>query len=121
MPTTIGQLDAQLRLGLDELYATTQRVGTGSSTPRPPARASARLTQGPDDAAYAIVGDTVVRVDPVSGAVDDGHLYGRGPGQGMAAPRLLARGGPDLLVVDVNGGLWRWRPSGALGQVRLSG
>ena len=41
-------------------------------------------------------------------------------------PRLLARGGPDLLVVDERGELWRWRPSddqggGTLGQVRVAG
>jgi hypothetical protein len=60
-------------------------------------------------------------VDLVSGAITTVIQSGDGSGQGMGTPRLIARGGPDLLVVDDNGGLWRWRPSGALGQVRLSG
>ncbi|MEP7378740.1 MAG: hypothetical protein ABI725_04170 [Chloroflexota bacterium] len=117
--TTISQLDAQLRLGLDELYATTQISPEQIYTAPAGARITA-LTQGPDDAAYAIVGDTVVRVDPVTGAFTTVLQAGDGPGE-IAAPRLLARGGPDLLIVDVDGGLWRWRPSGALGQIRLSG
>jgi hypothetical protein len=79
------------------------------------------LTQGPDDAAYAIVGNTVVRADPATGEVTTVITQGDGAGTGIGAPRLLAHGGPDLLVVDADGGLWRWRPSGALGQVRLSG
>jgi hypothetical protein len=117
--TTISQLDAQLRVGLDELYATTKISATQLYTAPAGAKVTA-LTQGPDDAAYAIVGDTVVRVDPATGASTTVIHTGDGPG-GIAAPRLLARGGPDLLIVDVNGGLWRWRPSGALGQIRLSG
>jgi hypothetical protein len=117
--TTISQLDAQLRLGLDELYATTQVSALQIYAPPAGAKVTA-LTQGPDDAAYAIVGDTVVRVDPSTGAATTIIHTGDGPG-GIAAPRLLARGGPDLLIVDVDGGLWRWRPSGALGQIRLAG
>ncbi|MEO8626457.1 MAG: hypothetical protein ABI452_07130, partial [Candidatus Limnocylindrales bacterium] len=117
--TTISQLDAQLRLGLDQLYVTTQ-ISPEQLYTAPAGRAITALTQGPDDAAYAIVGDTVVRVDPTTGAFTTVIQTGDGPG-GIAAPRLLVRGGPDLLIVDVDGGLWRWRPSGALGQIRLSG
>ncbi len=116
---TIDQLDAQLRQGLDELYATTLITPSQMYTAPAGARITA-LTQGPDDAAYAIVGDTVVRVDPTTGVATTIVQAGDGPGV-MAAPRLLARGGPDLLIVDVDGGLWRWRPSGALGEIRLSG
>ncbi|MEP7360129.1 MAG: hypothetical protein ABI744_00985 [Chloroflexota bacterium] len=119
-PTTITQLDSELRSGLDTLYATTTIAPTQLYTAPAGAKITA-LTQGPDEAAYAIVGNTVVRADPVTGAVTTVITEGDGTGAGMAAPRLLARGGPDLLVVDVDGGLWRWRPSGALGQVRLSG
>ncbi|HLB45266.1 MAG TPA: hypothetical protein VJK49_07725, partial [Candidatus Limnocylindrales bacterium] len=119
-PTTVAQLDVQLRLGLDQLYSTI----TVSASPLYTAPAGARisaLTQGPDAAAYLIVGETVVRIDPVSGAITTVISSGDGPGQGIASPRLLARGGPDLLVVDVDGGVWRWRPSGALGQMRVAG
>ncbi|MDL2335021.1 MAG: hypothetical protein QFC55_03185 [Chloroflexota bacterium] len=117
--TTIGQLDAQLRVGLDELYATTQVSASQIYTAPAGAKITA-LTHGPDDATYAIVGDTVVRLDPATGTPTTVIQTGDGPG-GIAAPRLLARGGPDLLIVDAAGGLWRWRPSGALGQIRLSG
>jgi hypothetical protein len=119
-PTTVGQLDAQLRIGLDQLYSTAS-VSAGQLYAAPAGARISALTQGPDDAAYLIVGETVVRVDLVSGAITTVISAGDGAGQGIAAPRLLARGGPDLLVVDETGGLWRWRPSGALGEVRLSG
>jgi hypothetical protein len=62
-----------------------------------------------------------VRADPVTGAVTTVIQAGDGSGGGIGAPRLLARGGPDLLILDEGGDLWRWRPSGALGEVRLSG
>ena len=119
-PTTIAQLDVRLRIALDQLYSTTS-VSAAQLYAAPAGARISALTQGPDDAAYLIVGETVVRVDPVSGAITTVISSGDGAGQGIAAPRLLARGGPDLLIVDVNGGLWRWRPSGALGEVRLSG
>ena len=52
--------------------------------------------RGPDDAAYAIAGTTVVRVDPATGAVATIAQQGDGVGVGLSVPRLLARGGPDL-------------------------
>ena len=119
-PTTIAQLDGELRVGLDQLYTTTHVSATQIYSAPAGAKITA-LAQGPDDATYAIVGDTVVRADPTTGAVTTVIQAGDGGGAGMATPRLLARGGPDLVVVDVNGGLWRWRPSGALGPVRLAG
>ena len=109
-----------MRLGLDQLYATAS-VSAGQLYAAPTGARISALTRGPDNAAYLIVGETVVRVDPVSGAITTVIQAGDGSGQGIAAPRLLALGGPDLLIVDVNGGLWRWRPSGALGPVRLAG
>ncbi len=117
---TIAQLDAELRSGLDTLYSTTNVSPTQLYTAPAGANITA-VTQGPDDAAYAIVGNTVVRADLTTGEVTTVITQGDGTGAGIGAPRILARGGPDLLVVDVDGGLWRWRPSGALGQVRLSG
>ncbi len=119
-PTTLAQVDGQLRIGLDQLYSTAS-VSSAQLYAAPAGGRISALTQGPDDAAYVIVGETVVRVDPTTGSVATVVQSGDGSGQGIAAPRLLARGGPDLLIVDVNGGLWRWRPSGALGEVRLSG
>jgi hypothetical protein len=119
-PQTVAQLDTQLRFGLDILYATATVSATQLYAAPEGARVSA-LTQGPDNAAYAIVGETVVRVDPETGAATTVITAGDGLGGGIGVPRLLAHGGPDLLVVDNEGRLWRWRPSGALGEVRLSG
>jgi hypothetical protein len=119
-PVTIAQLDTELRVGLDTLYATTA-VGATQLYAAPEGARLSELAQGPDDAAYAIVGDTVIRVDATSGAVTTVIQAGDGLGTGIAAPRLLAHGGPDLLILDEEGRLWRWRPSGALGEVRLSG
>lgn len=117
---TANELDARLRMGLDTLYATTL-VSATQLYAVPQGSQAAALTQGPDGAAYVIVGETVVRADPVSGAVTTVIQAGDGPGSGIGAPRLLALGGPDLLILDEGGDLWRWRPSGALGEVRLSG
>lgn len=111
--------------GLEEIYATRELAGTQIYAP--PGGAEVRgLVRGPDDAAYAIVAEGVVRVDPATGASATVIVAGEGTAQGIGQPRLLARGGPDLLVVDDAGALWRWRPSddqgaGTLGEVRVAG
>ena len=51
---------------------------------------------------------------------------GAGGGQGIGQPRLLGVGGPDLLIVDDGGNLWRWRPSDTQGggtpaEIRVAG
>jgi hypothetical protein len=91
----------------------------------------AGLARGPDGAEYLIDNSgkgTVTRVDQKSG--DKSPIVitaGDGPpGPGIGAPKLIGGGGLDLLVIDVRGGLWYWRPSdanggGTLGQVRLGG
>ncbi|MEA2676355.1 MAG: hypothetical protein QOJ81_496 [Chloroflexota bacterium] len=119
-PQTIVLLDAELRLGLDQLYATTT-ISATQLYAAPEGIPVTALTQGPDGAAYAIVGDTVIRADPETAAITTVVQAGDGTAGGIGAPRLLALGGPDLLILDEDGGLWRWRPSGALGEVRLSG
>ena len=70
--------------------------------------------------------NTQSALDPDSQAAVAIVSAGEGSGQGIGRPRLLARGGPDLLILDANGSLWRWRPSdasggGTLGQVRVAG
>ena len=113
-PVTIATLDGQIRIALDQLYATYSVSASRFYTPPAGAELTA-MVRGPDDAAYAIAGEAVVRVDPTSGAAATIIRAGDGVRQGIGAPRLLARGGPDLLIVDVSGALWRWRPSDALG------
>ncbi|MEP7158830.1 MAG: hypothetical protein ABI797_05345 [Chloroflexota bacterium] len=124
-PPTIAQLDAQIRPGLDQLYLTYTVTGTQLYA-APAGVEITDLTRGPDEAAYAIAGAAVIRVDPTTGNVATIVQPGAGAGQGIGTPRLLARGGPDLLILDEAGALWRWRPSdseggGTLGPIRVAG
>ncbi|MEX2546427.1 MAG: hypothetical protein WD830_01410 [Chloroflexota bacterium] len=116
----IDQQRARVAAGLDELYGTVRVVPTQIYATQTAAPLGA-LVRGPDDAAYSIAGTSVVRVDTDSGAVATIASEGDGVGVGLAVPRLLARGGPDLLIFDDGGGLWRWRVSGTLGQVSVAG
>ena len=121
----IGQLRAQVTQGLEDLYGTVEVTGTPFFG-APNGQSLSSLVSGPDEAAYVIAGDTVVRVDNATRASATIITAGEGPGQGIATPRLLARGGPDLLILDSRGALWRWRPSdtsgnGTLGPVRVAG
>jgi len=110
---------------LDQLFGTSRVAGTQLYA-APAGSTVSDVVMGPDDAAYAIVGDGVVRVDPTTGSVATVVQSGAGSAQGIGKPRLLSVGGPDLLIVDDGGNLWRWRPSdaqggGTLGQIRVSG
>jgi hypothetical protein len=125
-PGAVDVLGARVVAALDQLYST--RAVSGSQFYAAPAGvAISGLVRGPDGAAYAIAGQAVIRVDPEDGAVATIVQAGEGTGQGIGAPRLLARGGPDLLIVDARGALWRWRHSDALGggtlgpEVRVAG
>ena len=51
---------------------------------------------------------------------------GDGAGKGIGEPWQMAIGGPDILILDRDGVLWRWRPSdakgrGTLAKLRLGG
>ena len=121
----IEQLRAQVTDGLEDLYGTVEVTGVPFFA-APAGQALSSLVSGPDEAAYVIAGDSVVRVDNATRASATIVTAGEGPGQGIATPRLLARGGPDLLILDARAALWRWRPSdavgsGTLGPVRVAG
>lgn len=122
---SIDEEKLRVATGLDEIYGTIQVTPTTLFA----AQASAplgSLVRGPDDAAYAIAGSTVLRLDPESGSIATIAQQGDGVGVGLSVPKLLARGGPDLLILDDGGALWRWRPSdtvggGTLGQLSVAG
>ena len=111
--------------GLETLYGTIevspeQIYAAQASTPLQ------RLVPGPDGASYSIAGDEVIRIDPETGASAIIAQEGAGVGAGLGTPKLLAVGGPDLLILDDGGALWRWRPSddvggGTLGQISVAG
>lgn len=121
----VTQLRARIETGLDRLYST----HTVSAAPLFSVAEGAEigaLVRGPDDAGYLIADRSVVRVDPLTGASTTVVRPGEGGDEGIGAPELLAQGGPDLLIVDVRGALWRWRPSddvggGTLGSIRVGG
>ena len=73
------------------------------------------LVLGPDGAAYVIdaTTSTVYRVDLVTRARKVVAVPGEKPLEGgvVGTPRLLAVGGPDVLILDSANSLWRWRPS----------
>jgi hypothetical protein len=87
------------------------------------------LVRGPDGAPYVIDAETktVFRVDTadqVAVAVFRDGTKAAGGTEGE--PRFLAVGGRDLLILDANNVLWRWRPAdnkgtGSILQVKVIG
>ena len=73
------------------------------------------LALGPDGGAYVIDGtnETVYRVDLVTRSKIPVAVKGQQPigGGTVGSPRLLAAGGPDVLILDNTNTLWRWRPA----------
>lgn len=118
----LDELRAQVAGGLDRLYGT-HRVSSEELYSVPEGAEISRLVVGPDEAYYVIADRSVIRVDPETGDSITVVAAGEGPEAGIGAPMLLARGGLDLVIVDVRGSLWRWRSSGGgtLGQIRVSG
>jgi hypothetical protein len=89
----------------------------------------ATMVRGPDNGPYLIdaATKTVWRINlrerTATAVIREGT---EAAGVVAAAPRLLARGGPDLLILDANNVLWRWRPAGSDGRgtttrVRVTG
>ena len=98
-PQAYSAVNVRVTGALETLFSTSRIAGTQFYA-APAGVQISDVVLGPDDAAYAIVGDGVVRVDPVSGAATTIMQVGAGGGQGMGRPRLLAAGGLDLLIVD---------------------
>jgi len=111
---SIDQQRVRVAAGLDELYGTV-RVAPTTLYSAQAATPLSGLVRGPDAAAYAIAGSTVIRLDPTSGSIATIVEEGSGVGVGLSMPKLLAQGGLDLLIFDSGGVLWRWRSSDAIG------
>ena len=72
------------------------------------------LVLGSDGAAYLIDStvSTVYRVDLQTGVQLPILKAGQDPGGGIVGnPRVLATGGPDVLILDDFNSVWRWRPA----------
>ncbi len=126
----VTPLRARIASGLDQLYGTKRMAGTVlvSLTGGEGARDPQDLIRGPDGAAYVIDREqrTVARIDPTTGAAAVIVTAGDGGGEGIGTPMMLATGGPDLVIADIRGNVWRWRPSdqaggGTLGSLTVGG
>jgi len=126
----LAPLRDQAAGGLDRLYGV---VNTGSAVLVPPKKISAtpdltELVSGPDGALYSIdrSAHTVVRFDSSKRSAQVVVKMGDGTGNGVGDPWMLAVGGPDVLILDHNGAMWRWRPAdktghGTLASVHIGG
>src|SRR5690606_18611142 len=88
----------------------------------------AAMIEGPDGSPYVLDTGTasVFRIDLARSAAQLIYRAGTQAAGGVeGAPRFLARGGPDLLILDDQNVLWRWRPAddagaGTITRVRVN-
>jgi hypothetical protein len=129
---TIRPIRDDVVAGLDRLYGmitVNDRVVFEFDPAADPPTDLVALVRGPDNGPYVIdaATNTVWRVNlrerTASAVIREGT---EAAGLVAGAPRLLARGGLDLLILDENNVLWRWRPAGGDGRgtttrVRVNG
>jgi hypothetical protein len=125
--SAVAPLRSETQEGLDRLYhvvhtASSPLVSLGKISPT---AELSDLTIGPDGAAYVIDRTTksVIRIDLSTSAA---KVLVKAGDKGLGDPWAITAGGPDLLILDADGALWRWRPSdakgsGTLAKLRLSG
>ncbi len=121
--SVVGPLSSRTTAGLDRLFGVVEvapQAAFSFASQNPPFNL-AGLVQGPDGAPYVLDRTTkaVYRIDlqarkavPI---IKSGQLVASA-GIKVGVPRLLAVGGPDLLVLDDKNILWRWRPTDTTGK-----
>jgi hypothetical protein len=126
-PSVVGPLEKQAKAGLDRLYGVVPVATTTLFTFKPAEGGDpinlTGMVKGPDGAPYVIDASTktVYRVDLKSKKATVVARSGqKAGGTTVATPRLLAVGGPDLLILDSKNVLWRWRPSNSSGKGTLT-
>jgi hypothetical protein len=128
--TTVGPLQGQVVAALDRLYKMVDVVSAPLFTfPEKPPLDLRAIVHGPDGAPFVLDAATksVYRIDLNAGKATAIFKEGlKAAGATQAAPRLLAVGGRDLLIVDTRNVVWRWRPANSTGKgtythVRTSG
>jgi hypothetical protein len=122
--SAIDPLRAQVNSGLDRLFHVVEVADKtfvrlkAAKTPNLEA-----VVRGPDGAAYVIdrTAKAVVRIDLHTKKTKTIlHVGTHGLNGGTAAtPKLIAVGGPDLVILDAKNTVWRWRPSNATGSGTL--
>ncbi len=126
IPTTaVEPIRAEVIAGLERLYRVVPVRSAaafsfeGAETPAD----LAALVRGPDGAPYVLDRATsaVYRINlEDKTAVPILRLGQKAAGTKVAEPRLMTVGGPDLLVLDAENALWRWRPADKAGKGTLT-
>ena len=128
--STIGPLRTQITAALDRLYGMVDVASSPIFTfPDDPTIDLRMLVKGPDAAPFVLdaATATVYRIDLAAGKATVIFREGnKAAGATEGAPRLLAVGGRDLIMVDSKNVVWRWRPAnttgkGTITRVRVSG
>ena len=122
--STINPLRAQVVALLDRLYQ--MSVVTDEvifQFPDDPAVDLRTVVKGPDGAPFVLdaATKTVYRIDLKNGKASTIFREGNtAAGRKEAAPKRLAVGGRDLLILDEKNIVWRWRPANSTGKGTLN-
>ena len=125
--TALDQLETQVRAGLDSLYGARVPASVEVMAAFPAGSDPIALTRGPtsDDAAYYIdrAASSIHRVDMGSG--NDVEVVTRGDkavsgGSRMGEPEQIEAGGSEVVIVDDETRVWRWRASDETGRGTLA-
>jgi hypothetical protein len=127
---TVEPLRKRVVEGLDKIFGVTP-VGQATvhdfAGTDPPTNLTA-LVLGPQGMPFVIDGasKSVVRVDLKTNQATAVFVAGKSAKGAAGEPRFVVLGGPDLLILDSNNVVWRWRPTnregkGTLAKVRVSG
>ena len=118
--STLAPLRTRIVAALDRLYEMVDVASTDLFVfPEEPVVDLGAVVKGPDgapfvlDAATASVYRINVKDKKATVIFREGN---KAAGATQAAPRLLAVGGRDLLMVDAKNVVWRWRPANATGK-----
>jgi len=122
---TLRPLRAEVIEGLDDLYGVVDVAPRTAFSFEGQEQAFdlVAMVLGPDGVPYVLdrTTKTVYRVDlrakKATAVVRSGASAA---GTKVGAPKLLATGGPDVIVVDSKNILWRWRPADAKGKGTLA-
>ncbi len=120
----IKTLRARVTSGLDTLYGVVPvRSTTVFTFPADTPVKLEGLVRGSDGAPYVLdaAGKTVWRIDLAGKTASPVAVSGqKASGAKVGEPKLIATGGPDVLVLDTKNSLWRWRPVGTKGDGTLA-
>jgi len=122
--TTTGPVKTEIVAALDRLYKMTDVSSTPLFTfPDTPAVDLKALVKGPDGFPFVLDAATkaVYRIDLAGRKAAAIFKQGNtAAGRKEGAPKLMAVGGRDLLILDDKNVVWRWRPANTSGKGTLN-